>query len=288
MENDILYIELLKGRLIMGFIQENIINIDLGLSKEYKLVHFSDVHVATYNVQSDDIDTIKKAKDQEKTWIKQRVDFAEKFNETYDTNYLLPSADCLNNLIDYSNMNYADLVLLTGDIIDYYSLTNYKYLKNALTSLSAPYLFSCGNHESPSHLFKEICQGDCDFNYVNFGEFIVASINNSTRKIKLSQLTALNNLIVNKIPIILAMHIPIMTKYNRDIFIKLDSYYSMRHDDNDEVTNSFIDLVCSSEEVKALLCGHTHGSISSIIAPDKPQYCCSSGLIGHVNKIIVK
>jgi predicted MPP superfamily phosphohydrolase len=49
-----------------------------------------------------------------------------------------------------------------------------------------------------------------------------------------------------------------------------------------------MDLVAESEKVKAVLCGHTHGAIFSFIAPGKPQYCCSSGLIGSVNKIIIK
>jgi hypothetical protein len=177
---------------------------------------------------------------------------------------------------------------LTGDIIDYYSRANYAYLIKSVNSLDDPYLFCCGNHEYPSALFQDLCQGNTDLNYVDFGEFMVVSINNPTRTITISQLRAFEKLLDLKKPIILAMHIPIMTKYNLAEFMKLDSYYSMKYNDCDEITRSFIDMVCSSSEVKAVLCGHTHGSISSLIAPDKPQYCCSSGLIGSVNKIIIK
>ncbi|MFH0993311.1 MAG: hypothetical protein V1761_03060, partial [bacterium] len=81
---------------------------------------------------------------------------------------------------------------------------------------------------------------------------------------------------------------PIMTKYNEAEFIKLDSYYSMKSTDSDESTSRLIDLIGSRDEVKAIFCGHTHGAIASCIAPNKPQYCCSSGLIGSVNKIIIE
>jgi hypothetical protein len=123
---------------------------------------------------------------------------------------------------------------------------------------------------------------------VDVCEFIVVAINNSPRGIKQSQLDALIKLLENRKPIILAMHVPVMTGYNKDVFMKLDSYYSMKHDEDDAVTNKFIDLVCTNKEIKATLCGHTHGSIYSMIGPDKPQYCCSSGLIGQVNKIILR
>ncbi|MFA5290065.1 MAG: metallophosphoesterase [Candidatus Izemoplasmatales bacterium] len=271
----------------MSFIQEKLLNIDLGLSKEHRLIQFSDVHVATYE-QHDDHQSITKAINQEKLWLKQRLDFAHKFKENYDSELLLPSTECLAQLIEYANNNQPDLVLLTGDIIDYYSRANYAYLAKSIKRLNNPYLFLCGNHEYPSELFQDLCQGNCDLNYVEFDEFLVVSIHNSTRTIQPSQLSAFRQLLDYKKPIILTMHVPMMTEYNRDQFMKLDSYYSMNDRDCDEVTSNFIHLVCSSDEVKAVLCGHTHGSITSLIAPNKPQYCCSSGLIGSVNKIIIK
>jgi len=272
----------------MSFIQENILRIDLGLSREYIIIQFSDVHAVSYDKKLDDSEAIDKAINQERLWMKQRTDFAKKFIEVYDIESMLSSTECLNHLIEYANKNHPDLVTLTGDIIDYYSLTNYNYLEKSIRKLVSPYLFSCGNHEYPSELFQDICQGNCDFHYADLGEFLVVSINNSTRKIKPSQLKSLEKLLTYKKPLILTMHIPIMTEYNIADFLKLDSYYSMQYNDCDEVTHNFINLVSSSDEVKAILCGHTHGSITSLIAPNKTQYCCSSGLIGHVNKIIIK
>lgn len=271
----------------MSFIQEKIIHIDLGISKRYTLIQFSDVHVSAYG-QSDDRETIDKAVTQEKIWLKQRLDFAHYFNESVDSEQMLPSAECLSQLIDYANKNHPDLVLLTGDIIDYHSRANYAFLTESVKRLERPYLFSCGNHEYPSALFQDLSQDKNGLSYVDLGEFLVFSINDSARKIDRNQLEAFEKLLEHKKPIILAMHIPMMTMFNEPEFMKLDSYYSMKYNDCDEVTASFIKLICSCNEVKAVFCGHTHGQISSLIALDKPQYCCSSGLIGSVNKIIIE
>ncbi|MDD4243284.1 MAG: metallophosphoesterase [Bacilli bacterium] len=271
----------------MNFIQENLVRIDLGLSKEYSLIQFNDVHVVTYDKQRDDLKAIEKAIQQEKIWMKQRIDFAQIYNEPFDSKLMLSSTECLNQLIKYANGNQPDLVILAGDIIDYYSRSNYDFLVKSIRKLKSPYLFSCGNHESPSENFLDICQGDCDFQFVDLTEFLVVSLNNSNRKISQYQFESFQKILSMKKPIILVMHVPILTEYNQTEFPKLEAYFSIKYDDCDEITLNFIELVSSSAEVKALLCGHTHGSITSRFAPKIVQYCCSSGLIGFVNKITV-
>lgn len=272
----------------MSFIQEKLVHIDLGLSRKYILIQFNDIHAVSFNIETDNLEAIDKASKQEETWFYQRQDFARSFNEVYDQESLFTSTDCLNHLIDYSNSVHPDLVLLTGDIIDYYSHENYDFFKKSIRKIKSPYLFSCGNHESPSELFQEICGGNCDFSYVDFVDFFVVSIDNSKRKITTEQLRLLETLVKYQKPIILAMHIPIMTEYNEKEFTQLNSYYSIKYNDCDETTSIFINLISSSDEVKAIFCGHVHGTIISHITPNKFQYCCSSGLIGNVNKIIIK
>jgi 3',5'-cyclic AMP phosphodiesterase CpdA len=271
----------------MGFIQERILNIALGVSKEYHLFQFSDVHVVTYR-PTDSAESIEKAINQEKTWMTQRLDFARKFHEPFDSEHLLPSTECLGNLIDYANQNNPDLVLLTGDIVDYYSEANHDFLKQSLMKIKSPYLFSIGNHESPSIRFEDLCQGKSDFAAFDLGEFFVVSIDDSKRRISAFQREAFARLLTLNKPIIIACHVPMVTRHNEAVFPKFDSYFTMSYQDCDEITGDFIDLVCSSDQVKAVLCGHIHGAMASFIAPDKPQYCCSSGLIGSVNKIIIR
>lgn len=116
----------------MNFIQENTVKIDLGLSREYTLIQFNDVHVTTYDKRLDDSETIDRAIKQEKLWMKQRLDFANKFNEPYDSKSMLPSMECFKQLIEYANENHPDLVIMAGDIIDYYSRSNYDFLVKSI------------------------------------------------------------------------------------------------------------------------------------------------------------
>lgn len=272
----------------MNFIQEKQIEINLGLSGRYTLMQFNDVHLATFDRDKDDLGTINRAISQERIWMSQRIDFARKFNEHFASDTLLSSAECLERLIDYAIKNRPDLVIMAGDIVDYYSKSNWDFLVQAVSRLESPYLFSCGNHESPADFFKDLCQGNSYFQVADLGELLVVSVNNSVRKIGHSQLESFQKLLSQNMPLVLVMHVPMMTRYNKREFERLDAYFTMSYDDGDATTKEFMDLVAESEKVKAVLCGHTHGAIFSFIAPGKPQYCCSSGLIGSVNKIIIK
>ena len=271
----------------MSFIQENKIALSIGLKKEYKIIHFSDVHVITYR-ESDSQEVIDKAKKQEEAWFKVRKDFANHFTEHCDVEQMIPSTKCLDNLIDYANEQNPNVVLLTGDIIDYYSTSNYKYLKDSLAKLTKPYLFSCGNHETPSMLYNDICDGNGEFHYKEFDEFIIVSIDDSKKTIKERQLNALQEVLKRNKPILLTMHIPLLTKNNAQEMKQYDSYYVINYANTDEVTLNFLNLVVTSPLIKAVFCGHTHGASMTYIAKDKPQYCSSSGLIGYVNNITIK
>ena len=269
------------------FIQEKKIVLDIGLTKPYKLIHFSDVHVITYN-EFDEIEVKQKAINNQNAWMKVRVDFANHFNEPYNQEHLIESALCLDKLIEFTNNNNPDGVLLTGDIIDYYSKANYEYLEKSLANLKSPYLFSCGNHETPSSLYDNLCNGNGLISYIDFKEFIVISLDDSKKKVTQEQLDKINELLTYNKPVIISMHIPIMSKHNEIEMKQYDSYFVINQFDTDEITAKFIDLLINNPLIKAIFCGHVHGASLSYFAPNKPQYCASSGLIGYVNNITIK
>lgn len=271
----------------MSFIQENNIELNLNLKKSYKIIHFSDVHVITY-LDSDTDEEKQKAIKQENAWVRVRQDFANYFKEKCDEEHLIPSIKCLKNLIDYTNLNNPDLLLLAGDIIDYYSKSNYNFLKTSLKEVNCPYLFSCGNHETPSSLYKEITNNNNEINYMDLGEFIVVSIDDSKKLINKYQLDTLKEITLKNKPIIISCHIPMMSKHNEKDMQKYDKYYIMGYDSQDPTTVEFIDYVVNNDNIKAVFCGHTHGASISYLNENKPQICASSGLIGFVNNITIK
>ena len=271
----------------MSFIQENIISLDIGLKKQYTIIHFSDVHVITYT-DSDSEQEKEKAIKQEQAWYRVRKDFAIHFKEVCDDHHMIPSVNCLDNLIEYNNNNKPDITLLSGDIIDYYSTSNYQYLKKSLDLIQNPYLFACGNHETPSSRYDELCNGNGKFNYKEFEEFIVVSIDNSKKVIDQQQYDLLVELLNKNKAILLTMHIPLLTKYNENEMKMYDSYFIINYLDTDETTLKFLNLVTNNNLIKAIFCGHTHGASKSFVSENKPQFCASSGLIGYVNLIKIK
>lgn len=271
----------------MPFIQENKIEINIGLKHEYKLIHFSDVHLVTYK-ETDSKEVIDEAIRCEKVWDEQKIGFAKGAGEYFDESHFIPSKECLMNLVKYSNEEKPSAVVLTGDILDYYSESNYDALCEACGMLNYPFVFSCGNHETPVERYYDLNMNDTGFVVLELNEFKIISLDNSTKKVTKDTLNNLRKELRGKKPAIISMHIPISTSYNKEEMKKYDPYFVIYEDDTDLVTKEFVKLLVTNDKVKAILCGHVHGHGESYFAPGKLQCCASSGLIGMVNKIIVK
>ena len=63
-----------------------------------------------------------------------------------------------------------------------------------------------------------------------------------------------------------------MTSLNEKEMAKFDKYYIIDHQNCDEITKKMIDLFIENKNIKAILCGHTHGYSTSMFALDKYQY----------------
>lgn len=267
----------------MGFINENRIRIKLNLKRQYKLMQISDCHV----VKSHDDLSVKS----ELNWLGMKQYFANVHREKYDSAvHSISSISCLNKLIDYCNQESHDLVMLSGDIIDYYSLENYQTLCESLAKFKDKYLFVCGNHEIPSNKYKDISiLKNPSVQLVDLGEIFVVGVDNSERCFKQDQLDFLMKLSDVKKPIILCMHYPIITEYNQKFFKEnYNDYYYIDYKDCDETTEKFIKFICDNDDVKAIFCGHCHGMNGTYFTNEKRQYVCSSGLIGSINEIIIE
>ena len=253
----------------MNFINTNEIEINLGLDREYTLVQISDSHVI---IPRDDF-----AKGNETAWYRVKEDFANIFNEPFYECHKIPSKDCFDKVIDYAKEINPDLLLLTGDIIDYYDEENLNYVKNSLINSNLRYLYSCGNHEGIIDIIKE-------FDMIKFNVFKVISIDNSKKQVSKNVIDLLKQELNDDMPVILSMHIPLLSKYNMTDMQKYDEYFTMKYNENKE----FFDLIESSDNIKAIFCGHVHGYGFSYVTKDIPQYCASSSLIGQVNVIKIK
>ncbi len=270
----------------MSFIQENVIQINLNLKNKYTLVHFSDVHIVAFpeNTQQE---AYAKASQNEKAWFRVRKEFADYFKEVCNEEQMIPSTQCLDHLLEYTCFIQPDLLMMSGDILDYDSPDNIYYLTNKLQNVSFPYVIACGNHES-AKIFQELTNHHETFMVQHLKEFKVIAVDNSTKKFSAEQVTLLKEELKENCPILLCMHIPLMTQYNQEDMKKYDSYFIINHQDCDVNTKEFIDLILNHDLIKHVFCGHTHGQGFSQLCEHKNKYCASSGLIGYVNKIIIQ
>lgn len=269
----------------MSFIQENEIHIHCHLKRKYTFVQFSDVHIVTTHPNAT-LEEQKKAAEHENAWHRVRKDFANYFHEPFLEEHQISSCACLEKLVAYTKQIHPDGLLMTGDILDYNSQANIDFLTNQLKEISFPYLIACGNHEE-ANIFDHLTNNQSDFSLLDMKEFKIISLNNSKKYFTKEQFDFLKEQAKEEKPIFLCMHIPIMTTNNASEMKKYDTYYIINQENCDEISRQMIAFLVQNPFIQHIFCGHTHGKGKSEFAPEKYQFCASSGLIGYVNKIMI-
>lgn len=252
----------------MDFI-ERIIDVSLN-TKSYKFIQISDLHaINTYTFDP-------KAIELERKWKKNKKYFADFYDEAY-FNKASSSYKLLMDITSYLNDNECDLVLFTGDIIDFISDDNLEMLKEELGYIKHPYLYIPGNHDN----FDE------DYKVIEFKDLIVFGVNNANKEFNTSQVEKLKELISKNKEIIVCMHIPIKNKYNQVIFRDIEDYYYIDYDSANLITKTFIDNLKASN-INLIICGHLHGFKDFSLDNSTRMVSASSALNGNINIINIK
>lgn len=252
--------------------------------KKKIIYHVSDVHLAESDGFSDEAE-IKKANESKAAWEKVRKDFAVLYGESCEDWQFVSAKEHLRNLISVAND--GDALVLTGDIIDFVGGANLRAVDNELTRLTKPFISVCGNHDKArlmpdGFLFSETKN---QTQLLDLGDVTVLGIDNSERRITKEQNDSLKIAIDTGKPIIIAMHVPIMTDGNREKLDKCGEYFYLNHSDATEETLEFIEIIkTNSSQIVALLAGHLHFGNESEIAPNLVQYVASQGILGNINR----
>ena len=256
----------------------NKINLSLNLKNIYHIYQINDSHL----VYTKD--------EKELRWYNGKKYFADLFNESYDDYYNhASSVDIFNDIICYINKEDASLVVLNGDIIDYYSKENYKLLKSSLNKIYSDKLFIIGNHEEDSNIYNELSiNNDSSFQVIEKDDLVIIGVDNSKRNFTNYQIERLEEVIKKEKDIIVFFHIPIMTSFNKEEYSSFKEGFFIDYEHCDKETHDFISLLLSSNRIKALFTAHTHGTILSYVKEGLPQYDTSSALIGYISEIIIK
>ena len=263
--------------------------IQIGLEKPLKILHMTDSHLPFY-CDSDSENIIRHGK---------------KRNEKR-------SVRNLNKLLKYGEKN-CDLIVHTGDLIDYISKPCVEFAKEILKRDN--FLFVAGNHEYAKYdgkkedmayrlrSMEEI--GGYPVN-IFFNSHIVGGVNfvgidDAYHQVEYDQLEMLKEQVKKGYPIILFMHAPL---YENELYKKSYEFWNgeicllgsditahpeVKGDiaEPSAASKAFYDYVINEPLIKAVLAGHLHFSFESKLQGGTMQYVTNRGDRGNAREITI-
>lgn len=258
-----------------------------GISRDYHLLFLTDTHI-TIPSDSDS--------EQEHAYCTERLD-----HFTADSGYV--ASELFTAWIDYANEQKPDALLLGGDIIDCPTAGNMQFLDTSLHALNIPYIYTPGNHDwtfpwdymTESGKTQYLAQlspymeQNTAIHSLEFDDFIIAAIDNSSNQIDSNALTEYKNLLAQGKPIIVMLHVPLYTEellaktskvWNSSVVLSGGIHGGIYPND---VSTEFISLTTAENSpVVAILAGHVHLADQSAFSsqPDILQITGDAGYRG--------
>ncbi len=267
-----------------------------GLEGEYEILFLTDTHMIVKN----------EADSQE---VKE---YAASRYEEFHNSVKVSSADQFKTWINYANKEALDGVLFGGDIIDYPSEANLEHLKGHLESLQMPYLYTMGNHDwtypwdymtetskkTYLPMLKESVGSDLALQTLDFGEFVVVAVDNSTNQISAESLIECEEVLEQGKPVIIVLHVPlvtqsVLTKAREEwgesrVVLGAGNYGGIYPD---EISSQFMDMITAKDSpVEAVLAGHVHFYDKDMIDGEKKvlQIVGDGGFKGNAVRLRIK
>ena len=256
-----------------------------GLKNSYRFIQISDSHL----VLCDDRDS--KRHQEIANW---RVD-TFKHREITSTERF----DAIIEMIHKDPEKY-DGVLFTGDIIDFPTKANIEYMKNAISGLPIPYVYTLGNHDwsyldideyhseySKNELrpqFAEFTCGNTAVHKKKIGEICFIAVDNGEDIYEADTLRQFSELISGEENVIVLQHAPLYSeelhqpteaKWHKDLCL---GEKALNKDGSAEAFRKMI--TADGSPVKAVICGHLHFGHLDMLDGKVPQYVSSLSAFG--------
>lgn len=245
-----------------------------GLEREYTLLFLTDTHVI---VRQEDVP-------------QQEADNEASRYPAFQNEEGVPSEKQFPEWIRYANEMQVDAVLLGGDIIDTPSEANLKWLEEQLSGLNMPWLYVNGNHdwtypweymteagrEKYLPLLAPFMQDSTAIHSLDFGEFTVVGIDDSTNQVDGAALAGYESILGQGRPVIVLAHVPFITQsvlgrarevWSSPVVIGAGNYGGIYPDGNSE---RFVALTTAADSpVELVLAGHVHFYDRDVIDGEK-------------------
>ncbi len=281
------------------------INLNLGLGKQVRIVHVSDTHICYADEREDE--------------LKRKLAYQREL--AFCGRELGVNGPIMRNLyeaIDYAN-DVGALLVHTGDLIDFTSKINFELGRKALERCDN-YIMSVGNHEFSQYMYFEQAKEndaykaksapdiakmvghDIEFASKIFNGVNVVTVDNNYYRFTENALKKLQNEVEKGLPIIIGFHMPIYTpeffEYGMGAMGGQCSWLVDVPDDKlamykneqkrkeqapDDATKEFVKYMKSQSIIKAVLCGHFHSAMDSVVFGNVRQYC-----VGATNRYLAQ
>ena len=239
-----------------------------GLTKTYRIMHITDSHIVSLDERDEGVVIIDGGAHHGKlvtafgskrypVFTMDGITSKERFAKLCDD--ICAEPDC------------ADLIVLTGDILDFFTDSAMEFLTVQLNRLPIPYLFVMGNHDSifyplgeeaTRQRFAHLCAGSTEVQKYKLGELAIIGIDNARDRYTDAGLTMLKEALEGEKYAILCQHIPLSTpEYHVDAMEKANRDLGLGGDGvcvDDSWKTMFALIEAEDSPVKALFCGDCH------------------------------
>ncbi len=257
-----------------------------GLSRNYTFYHTSDCHIAYAGP-----DESAEAKEK-----------AQKMIDAWSYTGLLP-VDALEQVLHMAQKDKVDGLFLCGDVADYLSAGTLKAVRERLTGVSTELFYVCGNHErsgvEPADsrdfypAYADLMHGAPGFWVRDFGEFVIVGMDNGDKQMRKEQLELLQKQFEVGKPILLLIHIPILTEaimppVHQKWGPNGPDYFLLGQETDTELSRRFCQMLADpSAPIAAVFAGHIHLSHAGEIIPGRMQYTSGPTFESAIRKYVV-
>ncbi|MBE6697746.1 MAG: metallophosphoesterase [Ruminococcaceae bacterium] len=271
-----------------------------GLTKEYKFLQVTDLHASAFSAE------------EAKAMDANRRNYITARRGAFTDGFML-AEERMPYMFGYADEIGADMLLLTGDIIDFPSELNMSMMYENITALKTPTLFTLGNHDwcyaddylTPNAAatyipaFNKMSVGqpadDPYVRYVEYDEFMIVAVDNSADYVTASTVDKFLALCEKGKPIILMLHVPLhvdslvedsTSVWGKDLGMGGDTGFCAWNPD----VQRFYAAVAEDENspVVAVLAGHVHFTHEDTLPNGVVQYITSTAYTGDCRVITVK
>ncbi len=260
-----------------------------GLKNEYRILHITDSHVVMCNEKEgeyviegdgywDGTKLIDFYNIRHNRFRKDGVATEERFEKMCDE--LAANPDC------------ADVIVFTGDILDFFTQTAFDFVERNIKKLKTPYMFVLGNHdmifsgmpkEKVCEIFKSLTGENTDLTKMELGELTLVGVYNGPYYYPEKSLNDLMNAIEGESNVILFQHVPLSTKEFHKLSAdrgKPDLSIGDQGVCKDDGWKTVFDKVTDPDTpIKAIICGDCHiehesklGNVTQYTSPLNAEY----------------